>query len=479
MKLVIHAHTLKNESLLEAITGHFDDRGGTIGRAISTTLTLPDPDRHVSRLQAEVQFSGRTFSIRNVGSANPIELNGRVLRPGDDAPLAPGDQLVIGGYALRVAAASGPDTASAQRRELRSRERASPGDAQGNPPSRAVTTATPTTAPVAPQPPSPTPGLDELLEPMAALDGPELHRLLDLASQASESGASMLDPLLVPSGRAPAKDTTPSHGFGPGARGEPASPTEPVPFDSKVASFENASTGFATMPAPLSAIASAAAPSSAPLVASAPHTAPTDTPASPDALWRAFCDGAAVSLPLPKGLTPQTMNQMGQVMRHVVEGTLRLVAARAAAKQELHLPAPAPTRNHNPLRYSADPQQAMSQLLQAPMRGFMAGPEAVRDALDDALGHQIGTMSGTRAALQSTFKRFEPAALEAKLTNKGLIDAVLPMNRRAKLWELYVEHYQQVQDEAQADFRESFAKSFAKAYGQQLDRLEASRRKAE
>ena len=76
------------------------------------------------------------------------------------------------------------------------------------------------------------------------------------------------------------------------------------------------------------------------------------------------------------------------------------------------------------------------------------------------------------------FKRFEPALLEARLTNKGVVDAVLPMNRRAKLWELYLEHYSQVQGEAQDDFHELFGIAFVKAYEQQLDRLEASRRKA-
>ena len=39
MKLVIHAHALKNESLSQAITGHFDERGGTIGRSDTNTLT--------------------------------------------------------------------------------------------------------------------------------------------------------------------------------------------------------------------------------------------------------------------------------------------------------------------------------------------------------------------------------------------------------------------------------------------------------
>jgi FHA domain-containing protein len=204
-----------------------------------------------------------------------------------------------------------------------------------------------------------------------------------------------------------------------------------------------------------------------------------DAAASPDALWRAFCEGAGINLALPQGLNPQMMRLIGQLMHHAVEGALKLVAARAAAKQELRAQVTTiQSKHNNPLKFSVDPQQALAQLLQPPMRGFMPGPDAVRDAMDDLLGHNIGTMAGTRAALQGVLKRFEPARLEAKLTNKGVIDAVLPMNRRAKLWELYIEHYQQVQDEAQDDFHELFGKAFVKAYEQQLDRLEASRRKA-
>ncbi len=52
MNLVIRAHTLKSETLSQAITGYFDERGGTIGRSDTITLTLPDPERHISRLQA-------------------------------------------------------------------------------------------------------------------------------------------------------------------------------------------------------------------------------------------------------------------------------------------------------------------------------------------------------------------------------------------------------------------------------------------
>ncbi|MBX3622942.1 MAG: FHA domain-containing protein, partial [Rhizobacter sp.] len=102
MNLVIRAHTLKSETLSQAITGNFDERGGTIGRSDTNTLTLPDPERHISRLQAEVWFSNGGFSIRNVGSANAITVNGRPINPGEGTTLGHGDEIVVGGYSMRA-----------------------------------------------------------------------------------------------------------------------------------------------------------------------------------------------------------------------------------------------------------------------------------------------------------------------------------------------------------------------------------------
>jgi FHA domain-containing protein len=602
MKLVIHAHALKNESLSQAITGHFDERGGTIGRSDTNTLTLPDPERHVSRLQAEVLFAGRAFSIRNVGSANPIELNGRTLRPGEGAPLAPGDQLVIGGYAMRVVAETQPNAGSAgqvPRADSRTVIRASAGEARTDPPPRAAApvgalpakrkaeaatpssadpfadlmggssaaaaadpfgdlmdtpaVSAPVTIPSAGNSPAasasarmpddfdpfadiaspPQNAADAGLagfratpsaaEPAARKAGPQdsgLDDLLGLSGTGSGAGSSgssldamfglggqgggkqgtdLLDEFLAP--RRPAADTAPGDVLdlfadkptSPGGARAPAAFNHTpelagayAPPVVKAAPPPAARKPPAAAPAPVAPVVSIAktiAEVPRPRVAAAPplvHAGQTpEGPASPEALWRAFCEGAGITLPLPQGLNAQMMRVMGQVMHHAVEGALKLVAARSAAKQELRAQVTTiQSKNNNPLKFAVDPPQALAQLLQPPMRGFMPGPDAVRDAMDDLLGHNIGTMAGTRAALQGMLKRFEPARLEAKLTNKGVIDAVLPMNRRAKLWELYVEHYQQVQDEAQDDFHELFGKAFVKAYEQQLDRLEASRRKA-
>src|SRR5687768_16020878 len=102
MNLVIRAQSLNDQPLSVPLSGRFDGRGGTIGRSDANTLALPDPERHISRLQAEVVAADGGYTIRNAGAANPIFLNGRALAPGERGKLSHRDQLQVGGYLLRV-----------------------------------------------------------------------------------------------------------------------------------------------------------------------------------------------------------------------------------------------------------------------------------------------------------------------------------------------------------------------------------------
>ena len=102
MTLTLLAVSLNERPLSQPITAHFDSRGGTIGRADHNTMALPDPERHVSRLQAEIVANGAAFLIRNVGAANPIVVAGRPVACGETANLARGDEIRIGGYLLQA-----------------------------------------------------------------------------------------------------------------------------------------------------------------------------------------------------------------------------------------------------------------------------------------------------------------------------------------------------------------------------------------
>jgi FHA domain-containing protein len=208
----------------------------------------------------------------------------------------------------------------------------------------------------------------------------------------------------------------------------------------------------------------------------APAVPLAPAPSGADPLWTAFCEGAGIGLQLPGGLTPALMRVIGQMLRRSVDGTVQLVAARATTKAELHAQVTMiQPRNNNPLKFSPDGRMALEQLLQPPLRGFLAGPEAIDQAMDDLVGHAVGTMAGMRAALDGVLDRFAPDQLEAKLTRQSVFDSVLPMHRRARLWELYLQHFQSVSDDAKDDFHSLFGKAFLQAYEEQLDRLDASR----
>jgi FHA domain-containing protein len=629
MNLVIRAHTLKSETLSQAITGHFDERGGTIGRSDTNTLTLPDPERHISRLQAEVWFSNGNFSIRNVGSANAITINGRPVNPGEGSTLSHGDEILIGGYGMRATVSNSAEPPTEAPVDARTVIKASASESRtnpklrapltgapapaatspsnpfadllgsgvsstasdpfaglldghpANPPTTAVHVRAPVMPPAAPPPPAaPVARLPDDFDPFAdlpssppaapasaAMDSfmsgspkatPSTALPADLGlgdllgNPASPPGGSLdamfglnapaapgTDPLAAflsapkpgtkPGSNSENKD--PLAMFGGGAAAEPPS-ARSADFnhtpEMKAAYVPPAVKPAAPPVAPVKPPVAAAPPEvtvikatpKPPPVAMPPAPAPRPVPSPPlpvrpqdltpqgtvpgvkpsrptfdsapapldalppsgtanaptDPLWAAFCQGAGVNIKLPQGLTPELMKVIGQVLNHSIDGTIKLVAVRAAAKQELKADVTTiQARNNNPLKFSPDAGVAIEQLLQPPMRGFMMGPAAVTDVMDDLLGHAIGTMAGMRAALTGVLDRFEPSKLEGKISSHSVLDSVLPMNRRAKLWELYLQHYKRIRDDAQDDFHDLFGKAFIDAYEDQLDRLDAAR----
>lgn len=444
MNLVIRAHSLKTEILSQSITGHFDERGGTIGRSDDNTLSLPDAERHISRLQAEISFANGGFSIRNVGRTNAITLNGRPLDPGESGPIDDDDELVIGDYSLRASVTAGDADPFAGLVD----------GAPADPPTTAVHVRKSST-PMQPSTVSARQSAD-----FNPFDPSSLGDLLGTPSKAPAAPAATPSPspfIDMPTAAQPVAKAAPVR---TAPRFEDTRGGDTVPgMRPRTTAFESSE------PAPLDALP--------PIGSSAAHLGEAD---ELDALWAAFCEGAGISLRPPQGLNPALMKIIGQVLARSIDGTLKLVAARAAAKQELRADVTLiQARNNNPLKFSPDAGAAIQQLLQPPMRGFMPGPAAVGEVMDDLLGHAIGSMAGMRAALEGVLDRFEPSQLEGKLSGNSMLDAVLPMNRRARLWELYLQHYQRIHDEAQADFHDLFGKAFITAYEEQLDRLDAAR----
>ena len=189
------------------------------------------------------------------------------------------------------------------------------------------------------------------------------------------------------------------------------------------------------------------------------------------ALQRAFLQGAGVpDLALPKGLTPALMEELGCVMRESLRGLIDLLVARAEAKREVRADATIiVAQDNNPLKFDPDLDAVVKHLLQPRGKGFMPPLAAIRDAQESLRSHQVGFVAGMRAALETVVARFDPARLEARLTATAPTHTLLPVNHRAKLWEMYEELYGQISHEAQTDFHHLFGEEFLRAYQAKVD----------
>lgn len=569
----------------ERLSASFDELGGTIGRADNNQLILPDPERTISRVHAQIAFRNGSFALVDRGS-NPVLINGRPVGNGSEAPLKAGDQVQIGGYVLSVEASAGASSAKADPfadlvgfgstgmagapafaptapmdpfASLAPSGSPSHSSAWGSPAASPASSAPPAAGgipldwdPFAPDPvpaqdlgrslgaapalpddfglglggPAAAPLVPDLgIRATAAEDsidnlfglGPTSGALGDPLAGSAFKGplsqpntASNADPLLAfmsaPSAGAhavadnaselnapfiapkvsapPTAPTAPASGPAPqgavlswgdqagGAEGrtiirpasKPAAPVAPV-------------VPPVTATAPRAQAPSTPLPSAAPRSSSPPPTSPATTSsitnsADVQALLAAFREGLDVpSLPLDT-LTPELMKLVGQLLHESAKGTVDLLVARSALKREIRAEVTMiVARENNPLKFSPSVDVALSHLLSPPSRGFMPAGPAMRDAYDDLRAHQFGFVAGMRAALEGVLKRFDPAQLEGKLTQKSVINSLLPATRKAKLWETFQELYGQISEEASEDFHDLFGKEFLRAYEAHIDQL--------
>ncbi|HYH43068.1 MAG TPA: type VI secretion system-associated FHA domain protein TagH [Burkholderiales bacterium] len=216
-----------------------------------------------------------------------------------------------------------------------------------------------------------------------------------------------------------------------------------------------------------------AAQTAPPAPAVSPASCVAHDDAERDELLAAFLSGAGVpDMKVPGGMTPELMTLLGELMRESIAGTLDLLRARALSKREVRAQATVIVpRENNPLKFSPSVETALDHLLAPHGKDFMGPAGAMRDAYNDLRSHQFGFTAGMRAALQGVLGRFDPAQLEQRLAQKGLMGTLVPATRRLKLWELYEQLYREISGEAEDDFHTLFGKEFLRAYEAQVQKL--------
>jgi FHA domain-containing protein len=513
-----------NGAATEPREASFDELGGTVGRATTNQLVLPDPDRTISRVHAQVLLRNGAFVVVDRGS-NAISVNGVPLGNGREAPLKPGDKLDIGGYVIQVRAGHrtvavdpfGDIFGSPSPQPPAPRPQA-PAPFIAPPPSY-VPAAAPSSAsagaipadwdPFAPEVHTSTPGLDLLVStpndpfglggtarsPISA--GPSLDDMFGLGP----IGSAQADPLGILSASPPAANT--AYDSDPlRALMQPARVPQAQPLPADIGSDLHLPWQAAPLtppsvpapPAPPGAVLSwdesmrdnkvitlpdvrhldgepSAPPPARALQGQQPAAA---TAGDTTALLEALMTGLGLPTTPFQSLTPATMQLIGELLRESTRGAVELLRARAALKQEVRAEMTMiVTQGNNPLKFSPNVEAALNHLLGPKAPGFMAPARAMRDAFDDLRAHEIGVMAGMRAALDGVLARFDPQALDSAITKRGALASLLPGSRKAQLWEQFQQLYTQLSREAADDFHTLFGKAFLKAYEAQLLALDA------
>ena len=210
----------------------------------------------------------------------------------------------------------------------------------------------------------------------------------------------------------------------------------------------------------------------APPVAASHHAAPPASTADAAALLAVLLQGAGVPDLRFANQTPEaTLEAAGTVFRAMVEGLREVLMSRAAIKNELRVEQTMMrSRDNNALKFSVTVEEAVAALLLPPRPGYKAPLAAVREAAKDIQSHEMAVMAGVQTALIGLLKRFDPEALEARLS-PGRLDSILPGARKARIWELFCATYKDIAKEAEDDFQSVFGREFAKAYDAQMRKL--------
>lgn len=447
----------------------FNEMGGSIGRAQGNDWVLPDPERFISGRHAAIYFQDATYFLTDT-STNGVFLND-ALTPvgnGNSVPLSNGDRLKFGDYEFVV-------TIDAEKDMNHFPGQREPMSAAQSSPDFLITDPAGST------------------EPQDSLDP------LDFMSASNAGGGKRAVPdSLVESvdqpGAAPDHVSSIRESFQ-----APAAHVEQIPDDWNKTYIGAAGDTAERRPPEDHGIPSRTPRPSAPVkVTPTPEAAGSEvsstgyppqeqteaveskaTPLRSDSdAFSAFLKGIGLDpAAIPQGNGVEAMESYGRLFRVVVEGMMEVLIARASLKSELRIPLTIirPVEN-NPLKFSPNIDEAVRTLFLGHGSGYLSPEEAIMEGFEDIKDHQLAMVAGMQAAFAKMIGRFSPENFKNAHDTGGVRAALMPINRKSRLWDAYSDFHRDLARDPGAAFQRLFGDDFARAYEDQIQLLLERRR---
>jgi type VI secretion system FHA domain protein len=425
----------------------FHATGGTIGRLPDNDWVLPDP--YVSSRHARIRYANGVFHIEDT-STNGVFVNSpeNRLTRGQPYALKSGDRIFIEPYEIQASIAAEPG------------QRIDDPFAVESPFERSM--PPPVSSHLSPLPANPLVSGSDEVDPLRALgfdaspaQSPRVPRAADLA------GSSLLSEHYQPPAApvpAPARSAGPIPAdYDPlRADSQPSLPVAPArPEKSQVESRPVDAPG----PAPHVPVRGGAG---------RPPARSSAGEASSERSLAGVLAGAGVDSSI---VTPELAQSFGEILRVVVAGVIDVLQARQRLKDEFRMRVTTfKASQNNPLKFSANVDDALYNLLVKRNAAFLGPVEAFEDAFDDVRNHQMAMLAGVRVAFESILAKFHPDRLQEEFDRQAR-GSLVP--GKLRYWEQYRDRFNDMVSDADASFRELFGDEFAKAYEEQLERLKA------
>ena len=402
----------------------FKSIGGTIGRLADNDWVFADP--YVSGRHALIRYVNGKYFIEDT-STNGVFINSpeNRLQRAQPHPLKHGDRLFIDAYEIEVTIEKDP-AAKAQRDPFDPNALAAPG------------------RPLAPHE-------DDRTASLVMSDIDDLDDSPDLDEFEDEGAANATEWFGASEVRAKPQAAAPS------------APRAPAP----------------------SAASAPPAPSSAAISRPATRPAATAQPAARAAIAQSSTreslssdDGLETLLNAAgiEGVAPSSelAQVLGDVLRNCVAGVMEVLRARERMKDELRMRGTTfKPINNNPLKFSANVDDAFHNLFVKHNAAYLAPADAVDDAFRDVRDHQAALLIAMRLAFEALLAQFDPVRLQEEFDRQLKKGSILGVPAKLRYWDLYRERYGEMVKDADASFRQLFGEEFAKAYEEQLARLRA------
>jgi type VI secretion system protein ImpI/type VI secretion system protein len=426
-----------------------------IGRGPDNDWIMPDPDRMLSKKHCVVAFRNGGWAIADT-STNGTFLNrdAEPIGAGQVRGLQDGDRIRLGAYEIEVRVEQESSFAQPRPGGASGASQSSPFDdpfgddvfASRPPPAETFVSSAFGNDPLfGATPPTESVTLPPRYDPLAPVADDDFFGAPTVPDHSQSFSDAFRPPPAAPK-------LIPDDDWDLGFSSAPAPPRPEPPVAVPVAAAASLSpfTEPEDDPAP--------PPVQAPPVP--PVAPPPETPVAPATdLLAAFLAGAGMSGRAPENPTA-TMQAVGAAFRATVSGIRQALIARSSIKGEFRIEQTMiRARGNNPLKFSADDDDALSALLGIGRRTDVTAEAAVTDALRDMRLHELATIAAMQGAVRKLLADLDPAKLLSEATG-----GMLPAQKKAKAFEAYEKRHETVTRALADDFDSVFGKAFARAY---------------